>query len=342
MASRLSFFLWESGPDDALPQAASRNELLTEAQIAAQAERMLGDDRAKRRPLGLPSPVARPGPDPHRREPRARRPQVDAAWTAATQASASQETELFIQNTLTGGGTLRDLLTSRRAWVDSEMARVYGIAAPAAPWSEVLLPASERAGLLTRTSFLADTLTPERRRRPSGATRSSCVSSASCRCRRRRAPISSQPMAAPDQGPQTNRMLFETRTSPPACQACHVALNGFGFGLENYNAAGHYQTTDDGLPVDASGEIHGTDVDGRFTGGIALSEALSKSEVVHHCATEEMVRYALGSCAGRRRASRRRHAREGVHEQRRRRASAAGGRRDGAHLPHAPGRGELT
>ncbi len=89
-------------------------------------------------------------------------------------------------------------------------------------------------------------------------------------------------------------MLFETRTSPPACQVCHVSLNGFGFGLENYNAAGHYQTTDDGLPVDASGKIHGTDVDGPFTGGIALSQALSKSEVVHHCATEEMVRYALG------------------------------------------------
>jgi hypothetical protein len=73
-----------------------------------------------------------------------------------------------------------------------------------------------------------------------------------------------------------------------------VSLNGFGFGLENYNAAGHYQTTDDGLPVDASGTIHGTDVDGPFNGGVALSAALSKSEVVHRCATEELVRYALG------------------------------------------------
>lgn len=89
-------------------------------------------------------------------------------------------------------------------------------------------------------------------------------------------------------------MLFETRTRPPACQTCHVALNGFGFGLESYNAAGHYQTTDNGLPVDASGEILGTDVDGPFNGGIALSSALSKSEVVHYCATEEMFRYALG------------------------------------------------
>jgi hypothetical protein len=293
MASRLSFFLWESGPDDTLMQAASRNELLTEAQISAQAERMLGDDRARRvlwdfprQWLGLDRILIS--------ENLVRTPQVDAAWTAATQASASQETELFVQNTLTGGGTLRDLLTSRRAWVDSEMARVYGIAAPASPWSEVLLPESERAGLLTRTSFLAGYS-------HAGATSPPVRGNAIQLRLLCELPLSpppgadlSQPMAAPDQGPQTNRMLFETRTSPPACQVCHVALNGFGFGLENYNAAGHYQTTDDGLPVDASGEIHGTDVDGRFTGGIALSEALSKSEVVHHCATEEMVRYALG------------------------------------------------
>jgi hypothetical protein len=101
-------------------------------------------------------------------------------------------------------------------------------------------------------------------------------------------------MAAPDAGPQTNRTLFAERTSPAACQACHAALNGFGFGLENYDAAGHYQTTDNGLPVDATGAIHGTDVDGPFTGGVALSGALGHSAFVHDCATRELVRFAFG------------------------------------------------
>jgi len=78
------------------------------------------------------------------------------------------------------------------------------------------------------------------------------------------------------------------------CQACHAELNGFGFGFENYNAAGHYQTTDDTLPVDATGTIEGTDVDGPFDGAIDLSEKLSKSQVVHACATQELVRFALG------------------------------------------------
>jgi hypothetical protein len=293
MASRLSFFLWESGPDAPLLDAASRDELQTEAQIRAQATRMLADDRATRvfwdfprQWLGLDRILLS--------EDLVRTPQVDPAWTAATQASARTETQLFVQNMLSSGGTFRDLLTSRRAWVDGEMARVYGIAAPAVPWSEVSLPESQRAGLLTRVSYLAGYS-------HAGATSPPVRGNAIQLRFLCQLPVSpppgadlSQPMVAPDQGPQTNRMLFETRTSSPACQVCHVSLNGFGFGLENYNAAGHYQTTDDGLPVDASGQIHGTDVDGPFTGGIALSQALSKSETVHHCATEELVRYALG------------------------------------------------
>jgi hypothetical protein len=71
-------------------------------------------------------------------------------------------------------------------------------------------------------------------------------------------------------------------------------LNGFGFGLENYNAAGRYQTIENGLPIDATGTIHGTDVDGPFDGAIALSDALSRSATVYDCATERWVRYALG------------------------------------------------
>jgi hypothetical protein len=89
-------------------------------------------------------------------------------------------------------------------------------------------------------------------------------------------------------------MLFEQRTSPPVCQACHHELNGFGFGLENYSAAGIYQTTDNGLPVDASGVISGTDVDAPFVGGIQLSRILARSTVVHACATSEWVRFAMG------------------------------------------------
>ncbi len=225
----------------------------------------------------------------------ARTPEVDPLWTTATQASAFTETQLFVQNVLAQGGTFRDLLTSPSAWVDGEMSRVYGLTPPAdaGAWTKVTLPATERAGLLTRTSFLAGNS-------HAGATSPPVRGNAIQLRLLCELPISpppgvdlSQPTPAPGSGPQTNRMLFEQRTAPAFCQSCHAGLNGFGFGFEEYDAAGHYQTTDDTLPVDATGTITGTDVDGPFNGAIALSQALSQSQTVHDCATKQLVRYAL-------------------------------------------------
>ena len=295
MATRLSFFLWESIPDDTLLAAAGANELGTVDQLRAQATRMLDDERAKRvfwdfhrqwlylDRILLPEGLTRTA-------------QVDPDWTAATQASAEQETELFVQNTLAGGGTFHDLLLSPSAWVDGEMSRVYGLSAPADPtvFAPTTLPGSQRAGVLTRVAFLAGYS-------HAGAT-SPPVRGNGIELRLLcELPISpppgvnlSQPMAAPDAGPETNRELFEQRTSPPMCQGCHAGLNGIGFGFESYDAAGHFQTTDDGLPVDATGTLIGADVGGPFDGALQLSKMLSTSETVHACAAESWVRFALG------------------------------------------------
>jgi hypothetical protein len=295
MASRLSFFLWESVPDQTLLDAASRNELATEEQLRTQAERMLQDDRARRllwsfhrQWLGLDRILL----DEHT----VRSATVDAAWTAATPHAAVEESRRFVENTLAAGGTFRDLLTSRRAWVDGEMARIYGVPVTGDPaaFTETSLPEGERSGLLTRASFLAGFA---HRGATSPPVRGNGIQ-LRLLCQLPLSPPPgvdlSQPMATPAQGPQTNRMLFEARTRPSMCQGCHASLNGFGFGFENYNAAAHFQTTESGLPIDAKGMIHGTDVDGPFDGAVALSEALSRSAVVHHCATEQLFRYALG------------------------------------------------
>jgi len=295
MASRLSFFLWESIPDQALLDAASRNELATEDQLRAQVDRMLEDDRARRllwsfhrQWLGLDRILLD--------ENRVRSPAVDAQWSDATPPAALMESRLFVENTLAQGGSLRDLLTSRRAWLNAEMARIYGVEAGGDPaaWTETSLPEGERSGVLTRAAFLAGFA---HRGATSPPVRGNGIQ-LRLLCQLPLSPPPgvdlSQPMATPAQGPQTNRMLFEARTRPSMCQACHASLNGFGFGFENYNAAAHFQTMEVGLPIDAKGTIHGTDVDGPFDGAIALSEALSRSEVVHHCATEQLFRYALG------------------------------------------------
>jgi hypothetical protein len=295
MASRLSFLLWESVPDDVLLAAAANDQLKTVAQIHAQAERMLHDDRARRmywsfhrQWLGLDHITDE--------EHLVRTSEVDPSWTSASPTAALNESRLFIENILMETGSLRDLLTSPRAWVNGEMARIYGVTAPADPAasSAVSLPTSERAGILTRAAFLAGY---SHRGSTSPPLRGNALQ-LRLLCQPPLPPPPgvdlSTPVAEPGSGPQTNRMLFEARTNPPACQPCHMGLNGFGFGFENYSASGAYQRLDHGLPIDASGEIHRTDVDQRYRGGVALSQDLSASKVVHQCALQQWLRYALG------------------------------------------------
>ena len=295
MATRLSFFLWKSTPDDALLLAAKNGQLVSEADVRAQATRMLADPRARRvlysfhrQWLGLDRVLL----DEHA----VRTPEVDPGWTTATQAAAMIETQLFIENTLAQGGTFRDLLESRRAWVNGDAARVYRINPLPDParWTEVLLPENERAGLLTRAAFLAGY---SHRGATSPPVRGNWLElRLLCQL-----PVSpppgvdlSQPKAQPGAGLQTNRMLFESRTKPPACQGCHANLNGVGFGFEHYDAAGRFQTVENGLAIDSTGEINGTDVDGSFDGALALSTRLARSSAVHRCATERWVRFAVG------------------------------------------------
>jgi hypothetical protein len=295
MASRLSFFLWESGPDDALLEAAARDELREPEQLRAQAERMLADERARRALWSF-----------HRQwlnldrvlsdENTVRTPEVDPSWTAATPSAVSQESRLFVENVLMATPTLRALLTSRRAWVNGEMARIYGQPPPSDPaaWTEVLLPEAERGGILTRAAFLAGT---SHRGATSPPIRGNGIQ-LHLLCQLPAPPPAgvdrSTPRPAPGQGPQTNRMLFAARTAPASCQSCHLTLDGFGFGFERYTAAGAYHTTELGLPVDARGKIVGTDVDRAFDGALELSDTLAKSEKVQRCVTRQWLTYALG------------------------------------------------
>ncbi len=295
MASRLSFFLWESVPDDALFAAAAKDELRTEEQLRAQGTRMLANPRARRsiwsfhrQWLGLDRILS----DEHN----SRTEEVDPLWSAQTPVAASHESRLFIENVLGNGGTLRDLFLSRRAFVNGDLARIYGIEAPADPNSfvEVLLPEGQRAGVLTRVAFLAGyshrgATSPPVRGNGLGL-RLLC-----------RLPFSpppdadlSQPMASPGDGPKTNRALFEARTAPTSCMSCHRTLNGVGFAFENFNAAGAFQTSEQGLPIDARGTLVGTDIGRPIDGALDMSSALSESKDVQRCATERWVRYALG------------------------------------------------
>ena len=294
MASRLSFFLWESVPDDELLRAAGAGELQTEDDIRQQATRMLADPRALRLAWDFHRQwlaLDRIMTDEHE----VRTSEVDPLWTTTTQASALRESRMFIERSFVDVGTLGDLLTSQRAWVNSEMARVYGVAGPATAdtWVEIALPRDQRAGILTRAAFLAGY---SHRGGTSPPIRGNAIN-LRLLCQLPAPPPDgvdlSMPVGDPSNGPQTNRMLFEQRTGG-TCQTCHHALNGFGFGFESYTASGAYITQQAGLPIDASGEINGTDVDGPFANALQLSTSLGKSKVVQRCAAHKWLQYALG------------------------------------------------
>jgi hypothetical protein len=290
VANRLSYLLWETMPDDELLEAAARNELETEAQIEAQARRMLADNRARAAIRNF----HRQWLDLDRVLDDDKVPELFPMWSEQAQWSAREESLQFIERTVLEGGTISDLLTSNVAYVDDVMAELYGLSAPDEPWSPVELDPRERAGILSRIAFLAG--------RAHSANGSPPLRGVYVMdrilCEPRLSPPAdadvSVPEQDPDLGPRTNRQLFEERTAPSTCQGCHVRIDGFGFGFEDYDAAGIFRTLDNGLPVDASGVVVGIGNDGPYDGAVELQSLLADSEVVHDCVVRQWFTYAYG------------------------------------------------
>ena len=97
-----------------------------------------------------------------------------------------------------------------------------------------------------------------------------------------------------DTGPvQTNRDRYAAHSSNAACAACHDRIDGVGFPFENFDSLGQWRDTDNGFPVDATGEIIGTDVDGPVVNAVDLAQKLASSRTVHDCFTTQLFRYAF-------------------------------------------------
>jgi hypothetical protein len=93
----------------------------------------------------------------------------------------------------------------------------------------------------------------------------------------------------------TTRQRFAQHESQALCSSCHVLMDGMGLGFEHYDAAGRWRDTDQGLPIDDSGQVAGgTDVDGPFNGGVELAKKFVQSEDVRQCLIKQWFRYANG------------------------------------------------
>jgi hypothetical protein len=300
VASRLSYFVWNTMPDDALFAAAAEGKLSTPEGLRAEADRLLDSPRAEHNVQRFFSSWLQldGGQLHHALENTVKDAGLYPEYDAELQAAMRAETEAFITRTFFDeGGSFEKLFTANYAYVNGDLAALYGVDAPAEEHGWVELDAAERAGLFTRAAFLtvlstANVTAPIRR----GVW---VMEEALCN-------TLGEPPANVDDSPLeggevdgetlTVREDVEQRTKDDECQACHGLINPLGFTFENYDAIGRFQLEEatSGLPVDSSGEIQASDVDGPVDGAVELSQRLSESDQVRACFAKRWSKTALG------------------------------------------------
>ena len=289
LATRLSLTLWGSVPDDSLMQAAAAGQLDTPDNIRVQAEHMLDDARAADtlasfhvQWLGLDAI------DELTKEPSAY-PSFDAATAVAMRAETAAFADYVFRR---ADGTLDTLLTSPLAFPQGPLADIYGIKPNVDPTQPVSLDPTRRAGILTQAAFLAVQAHPNQ----TSPVRRGVVVLRNVMCADLPNPPPNVNNATPNLDPAaTTRERFAEHTASPQCAGCHTLIDPIGFGFEHYDAIGQYRTSENGMPIDSSGEL--TLADGSTSGfddAIGLSKALAASPDVRKCVARQWFRYGLG------------------------------------------------
>jgi cytochrome c5 len=288
LASRLSFFLWSSIPDDELLGLAEQGRLSDPALLAGQVRRMLADSRSKAlvenfagqwlflRNVDAVSPDPKEFPD----------------FNDNLREAFRQETEHFFANLLREDRPVLELLTANYTFVNERLARHYGIPnVYGSHFRRVPVTDETRHGLLGQGSILTVT---SRANRTSPVLRGKWVLDNL---------LGTPPPPPPPNVPAlkergaeiqnlTMRQRMEQHRSNPVCASCHSRMDPIGFALDNFNPIGQWRTQDAGNPIDSSGAM----ADGtRFDGPVELRKALLKNpEQVVYTVAEKLLTYALG------------------------------------------------
>ncbi len=288
VASRLSFALWDSIPDKELLDAARDGRLSTREQVTKQAERMLGDLRARAKLRGFFFRWLRVDPAPELAKDPKRFPGFDKAVVADLRTSLG----LFVEDVVWGPDPdFRRLLLDDQLYLDGRLAKFYGADLPAdAPFTKAP-PDPRRAGVLTHPYLLAtfahaDTSSPIHR----GVFLARSVLGIALR-----PPPEAFTPLPPDLHPGlTTRERIVLQTKPQTCQMCHGVLNPLGFTLEPFDAVGRYREKDAGKPVDATGTYltrSGETV--TFAGPRDLAKFLAGSPEVHAAFAEQLFHHLV-------------------------------------------------
>jgi len=287
LASRLSYFLWSSMPDDALLSAAESGQLQTREQILSQVKRMLADPKAsafteafagqwlRLRNLDQWQPDSDLFPD----------------FDNNLRLAMRRETELVFETLLHENGTIDDFLAADFTFLNQRLAKHYGIkGVEGDEFRRVSLTGTNRSGVLTHASVLTISSYP---------TRTSPVLRGLWLLEN---VLGAPPPPPPPDIPEldsdgvgnaaTLRERMERHRTDPTCAACHSKMDPLGFGLENFDAIGRYRKAEGNLPIDASGTLpDGTS----FDGPESMKQVLlaQRREIAKNLA-EKMLTFALG------------------------------------------------
>jgi len=289
LATRLSYFLWNSTPDDALLDAAAAGKLATDEGLRAEAERLLASPRAHDATQSYFGELLHLSD----LDDLPQLPTVYPQMSATLGASMRSETLHVLDDvTMNGDNDFRQLFDSRTTYVNSELAKLYGLPNPGGTGlvKTTLPDSSGRSGLLGQASFLALNAHAE----SSSPTRRGKFIREVLLCQSIPPPPPNVDTKLPADmacGTQrTMRQKLEVHRQAAACVTCHAMMDPVGLGLENFDGIGAYRTMDAGQTIDASGDLDGT----KFADSRSLGTVLKNHTDLGSCAARSIFRYATG------------------------------------------------
>ncbi len=288
LASRLSYYLWSTMPDETLLAQAQNGKLGVDADLVAEVERMLADPRSS----ALVSNFAGQWLNLRRIE----QSKPDAAafptFDEELRTSLRTESEMFFAELLKQGRPISELLTGTFTYVNAKLATHYGMPAPAASgFARVDLLGSPRVGFLTQGTFLTITSNPTR---TSPVKRGKWVLD-QVLCTPPPPPPPGVDTTLPDSGPTSLRQRLEQHRANEPCKSCHAIMDPIGLAFENFDGIGSYRASDQYGAIDATGTLPGpTGTQVSFNGAAELVPILAADERLAKCAAEKVLTYAVG------------------------------------------------
>jgi len=291
LASRLSYFLWSSMPDDELLALAEAGKLRAPEVLDGQVKRMLADPRS----AALADNFAGQWFELRNLDVVKPDPQKFPEWNSELRDAMKAETRLFFDHILRENRPLEEFIDARYTFLNETLAKFYGVpGVHGSEFRQVELTTPERGGILGQASILTVSSYP---------TRTSVVLRGKYILNNILASEIPPPPAdvpALDEGAvgtaMSLRQQMEKHRADPMCSTCHNKMDPLGFGLENYNAIGKWRTMDGKFPVDASGTLP----NGKSFGSPAEMRALLTEQLPQFArvVTDKMLTYSLGRGLG--------------------------------------------